>query len=147
MSPKKDNADAQAEAAYILFVSAEIEQRRLTFDEICQETGYSLRTFSAYRGKKYHWFLHGNKRAGYTVQGLYPRTPKDYFIGMHSQKSQPPPDPPAPQIVKDVVPVYYPVREIVEVEKSVDRFLCIEPNSVEMWLAIIGVILAGIWWR
>lgn len=131
---KKRSPREMAARAYDYFRRAEREGRVLTIEAICRYTGYKPGTLRSHISKKYSKsFLHGDNTTGYTVSGLIETMTKAEFVKMHRQ------------IVDRVVPPA-PTSPLF-VKKEVEYYYRLESNSAEMWLIIIGLIVAGIWWR
>ncbi len=113
------------------FKRAERFKRRLTIDMMCKAIGYSERTLKGYISKKYrHHFLHADGTGGYTVNGLN-KVSKAEFVGWHRQTVKVSRAPMPPSVI----------------EKEVEYYYRLEANSAEMWVIVVGVIVAGIWWK
>lgn len=101
---------------YAFFRQAERSKRRLSFQEMCQATGYSPKTIRSHLSNKWHWFLK-HDQDGYSVEGLLPYS-LEYFIALHRQKQTPlPSDPHAPPLTSHdrIVPIPVPLRPRVSI--------------------------------
>lgn len=126
MKNSSRNPKLMAPCAYDFFKRYERTGKEFTSKAFCDYTGYKQGTFEGYIPKKYHIFLHEVGPDRYIVNG-FSQISKTEFLGWHWQKIRPPA---SPQVI---------VQEV-------DRYYTIVANSDEMWIIVVALVVAGIWW-
>jgi hypothetical protein len=77
--------DKQVKRAYQFFIAAEKNQSTFTLNDVATASGWSRSTVSAYRSKKWHFFIK-EAPGGLQCDGILDIT-EDAFIRIHAQKA------------------------------------------------------------